>query len=301
MILEFAQTLLFAATLLVSVAFAGYLLSIFVAGKSRAKAKVSVASAKHFEDGVLGANEITKTAEKPRRSVAWWANKLVLVAAILVTCSMVARWIGTGKPPMASHYEFAVMFCWGMLVFQLIFEWRYKARTLSVLVLPVILGMLIYSTSLSYEANPLMPALQNSPMLTLHVFTAALSYGAAVVSFGAGVMYLLSPYIKWRGWPKSEILDDLGYRAVVITYPLLTISIILGSLWANVAWGRYWSWDPKETAALVTWFIYGAYLHARVVRGMRGKKAAWLLVLGFLAIIFTYFGNLWFGGLHSYV
>ena len=86
----------------------------------------------------------------------------------------------------------------------------------------------------------------------------------------------------------------------MIAYPLLTVMIILGAIWADIAWGRYWSWDPKETAALVTWLIYGGYLHARVVRDWRGKRAAWLLVLGFAAVLFTYFGNLFFGGLHSY-
>ena len=98
----------------------------------------------------------------------------------------------------------------------------------------------------------------------------------------------------------ADLLDEIGYRAVVIAFPLLTIMIILGAIWADIAWGRYWSWDPKETAALVTWLIYGAYLHARVVRDWRGSKAAWLLILGFAAILFTYFGNLFFGGLHSY-
>ena len=166
--------------------------------------------------------------------------------------------------------------------------------------LPVILAMLIYASTLSYEANPLMPALQNSPLLTLHVFTAALAYGAGVIAFGAAVMYLLSPHVRWSGWPKPDVLDELGYKAVIITFPMLTIMIILGSVWANIAWGRYWSWDPKETAALVTWLIYGAYLHARVVGGWRGRRAAWLLVLGFAAIVFTYFGNLFFGGMHSY-
>jgi ABC-type transport system involved in cytochrome c biogenesis permease subunit len=87
---------------------------------------------------------------------------------------------------------------------------------------------------------------------------------------------------------------------VVVGFPFLTLTIVLGAVWADVAWGRYWGWDPKETASLVTWLIYGAYLHARVVRGWRGRKAAWLLVLGFGATLLTYFGNLFFGGLHSY-
>ena len=96
------------------------------------------------------------------------------------------------------------------------------------------------------------------------------------------------------------MLDDLGYKATVVTFPMLTLMLILGAIWGNVAWGRYWGWDPKETAALVTWLIYGAYLHARVTRGWRGSRSAWLLILGFCAVIFTYLGNLFFGGLHSY-
>nr|WP_076387703.1 c-type cytochrome biogenesis protein CcsB [Vaginimicrobium propionicum] len=296
--LKFAQALLFATTILTAVSFAGYALAIISAKTARAKVLVGVG---------VGASQSTPASKgapaksTPVRGVAWWANKLTMVAFLVLCISMALRWVATGKPPMASHYEFAIMFCWGMLLFHLLFEAKYKVHTVAVFILPVVIGMLAYATTLSYEANPLMPALQNSPMLTLHVFTAALSYGAAVVSFGAAIMHLLADKMRSRPWPRSEVTDDLGYRSVVVAFPLLTISIILGALWANVAWGHYWSWDPKETAALVTWFIYGAYLHARVVRDWRGKKAAWLLVLGFTAIIFTYFGNLWFGGLHSYV
>jgi cytochrome c-type biogenesis protein CcsB len=104
---------------------------------------------------------------------------------------------------------------------------------------------------------------------------------------------------RW-GLPKPMVLDEIGYRAVVVGFPFLTLTIILGAVWAETAWGTYWSWDPKETASLVTWLIYGAYLHARVMRGWRGNRAAWLLVIGFLATLLTYFGNLIFGGLHSY-
>ena len=96
------------------------------------------------------------------------------------------------------------------------------------------------------------------------------------------------------------MLEDISYRAILIAFPLDTMVIILGALWADVAWGSYWSWDPKETASLFTWLIYGAYLHARVVRGWHGKRAAWLLLAGFGAVLLTFFGNLFFGGLHSY-
>lgn len=302
--LEMSQALLVATTVLITLSLGAYLVAAFsarLAKPAKARQKVLVgaapADATSADEPVVS---VAAPAAPPARGLAWYGNKFTAIALLALTGSLVARAISTGHAPFANHYEFAVSFAWGMILAVLYFEWRYRVRTLSLVVLPVILGMLIYASTLSYEANPLMPALQNSPLLTVHVFTAALAYGAAVVAFGAGLMYLLAPRIKWHGWPKPETLDELGYRAVVMTFPLLTVMIILGAIWANIAWGRYWSWDPKETAALVTWFIYGAYLHARVVRDWRGQKAAWLLVLGFAAILFTYFGNLFFGGLHAY-
>ncbi|MDP9801568.1 cytochrome c-type biogenesis protein CcsB [Arcanobacterium wilhelmae] len=283
--LEFSQILLFATAILVALAFTAYVLLTFTAWRTRSQKVTSVSS--------------TSAGSQPK-GVAWYASGLVVLALVALTASMILRWAATGKVPLANQYEFATSFAWGMLLFQVYFNHKYHARTLALFTLPVILAMLVYITTLSYENDPLMPALQNSPLLTIHVFTAALSYGAAVVGFGAALMFLLAPRISWRGWPKPELLDEIAYKAVVITFPLLTIMIILGSIWANIAWGRYWAWDPKETAALVTWLIYGAYLHARVVRDWRGNKAAWLLVIGFVAIIFTFFGNYWFGGLHSY-
>jgi ABC-type transport system involved in cytochrome c biogenesis permease subunit len=86
----------------------------------------------------------------------------------------------------------------------------------------------------------------------------------------------------------------------MVGFPAMFLTIVLGAVWADIAWGRYWSWDPKETASLVTWLIYGGYLHARVLRGWRGNRSAALLILGFGATLFTYFGNLFLGGLHSY-
>lgn len=321
--LEISQALLIATTVLVIFALVAYVVALLGAraGKTQsARATVAVGAAGLAQSDAGGSAAQDKSAAKVAaatvqgtkdrmgrgkagsvpRGVAWYASKFVQGALITLTGSLLARFFATGHAPFANHYEFAVSFGWGMILALVYFEYRYRVRTLAVVVLPVILAMLVYASTLSYEASPLMPALQNSPLLTLHVFTAALAYGAAVIAFGAAVMYLLSPYVKWSGWPKSETLDDLGYRAVIVTFPMLTIMIILGSVWANIAWGRYWSWDPKETAALVTWLIYGAYLHARVVGGWRGKRSAWLLVLGFAAIIFTYFGNLFFGGMHSY-
>ncbi len=239
-------------------------------------------------------------AVRPRRGVAWAADRAVEVALVSMTLALVLRSIAVGHAPFSNQYEFACSFAWGITAAYVFFERRYGVRALSLMVLPLALVMLLYASTVGSEARPLMPALQNHLLLTLHVITAVIAYGAVAVSAGAAILYLLRPHLKSRAIPSEELLDEISYRAVVITFPLLTIMVILGALWANIAWGRYWSWDPKETAALVTWLIYGAYLHARVVRGWRGSRSAWLLILGFAAILFTYFGNLFFGGLHAY-
>mgnify|MGYP000100379481 FL=1 len=299
--IEYSQALLLISTTLVVISTIAYLGAVLAARMTRAVATTSA-------DGVIvgeGSREVKVTGGSRRTplrrfTVAWWAAKSTQLALLLMTGVLITRTIATGHAPFSNHYEFAIAFTWGMLLAQVYFEWRYRIRTMSVITLPVILAMLIYASTMSYKPNPLMPALQNSPLLTLHVFTASLGYGAALVSFAAAVMYLLAPYVKWKGWPSRESLDELGYKATVVTFPMLTLMLILGSIWGNVAWGRYWGWDPKETAALVTWLIYGAYLHARVTRSWRGKKSAWLLVLAFAAVVFTYLGNLFFGGLHAY-
>ena len=299
--IEYSQALLLISTTLVVISTIAYLGAVLAARMTRAAATTSA-------DGVVvgeGSREVKVTGGSRRTplrrfTVAWWAAKSTQLALLLMTGVLITRTIATGHAPFSNHYEFAIAFTWGMLLAQVYFEWRYRIRTMSVITLPVILAMLIYASTMSYKPNPLMPALQNSPLLTLHVFTASLGYGAALVSFAAAVMYLLAPHVKWKGWPSRESLDELGYKATVVTFPMLTLMLILGSIWGNVAWGRYWGWDPKETAALVTWLIYGAYLHARVTRSWRGKKSAWLLVLAFAAVVFTYLGNLFFGGLHAY-
>ena len=168
------------------------------------------------------------------------------------------------------------------------------------LALPVALGLMLYATTIPATSEPLVPALQNNLLLTVHVAVAIVAYGTFSVAFAAALLYLIQPPEGRRGLPRPEVLDEISYKAIIIGFPFLTLTIVLGAVWADVAWGSYWSWDPKETASLVTWLIYGSYLHARVVRGWRGSGAAWLLVLGFGATLFTYFGNLFFGGLHSY-
>ena len=307
--IEYSQALLLITTTLVAISTIAYLGAFFAVRMSVRGAGPAAATAGQTGtviintgdgDRVVSVTGGVHRAPIKRFTVTWWAAKSTQMSLVLLTGSLVARTIATGHMPFSNHYEFAISFAWGMILAQVYFEWRCRVRTVSIIVLPVILAMLIYASTLSYQPSPLMPALQNSPLLTLHVLTASIGYGASVVSFAAALMYLLAPHVRWKGWPREEVLDDLGYKATVVTFPMLTLMLILGAIWGNVAWGRYWGWDPKETAALVTWLIYGAYLHARVTRGWRGSRSAWLLILGFCAVIFTYLGNLFFGGLHSY-
>ncbi|HZK05234.1 MAG TPA: c-type cytochrome biogenesis protein CcsB [Actinomycetaceae bacterium] len=228
------------------------------------------------------------------------ATGATVLALVLLTVYIVMRSVVTGHAPFTNQHEFAIAFVWAIVACYLVFEWRYDMRAISLVAIGIAAALLLYGLNLDTGVRPLMPALQNNPMLTLHVGTAMLSYGATCISFGAAVLYLIRPYVKWRGMPSGEVLDEVSYRAAVIAYPLITAMIILGAVWAQTAWGRYWGWDPKETAALITWLIWSAYLHARVFRGWRGRRAAWLVVIGFASVLFAYFGNHFFGGLHSY-
>jgi cytochrome c-type biogenesis protein CcsB len=229
-----------------------------------------------------------------------WGTIFTINAFAFLTGALAFRWMAAGHGPFSNMYEFSLSFVWGTLAAELYFEFRYGLRSLALLVLPVCLAMLAYAATVPSDIDPLVPALQNSLLLTVHVVVAIAAYGAFALSFAAGSLFLFNRGDRVRWLPKREILDEVGYKAVMFAFPMMALVIILGALWAQVAWGQYWSWDPKETAALVTWLIYGGYLHARVVRGWKGERSAYLLVLGFLAVLFTYFGNYFFGGLHSY-
>ncbi len=249
-------------------------------------------------DGTTGAT-VTVVARGPG-VIARYGSLIAWLSLAFLTASLVFRTVAVGHGPFANMYEFSVAFAWGVLAMYLYFEYRYQQQILGLIALPVALGLLLYATTIPSTSEPLVPALQNNLLLTMHVAVAIVAYGTFAVSFAAAVLHLIQPEGGRRPLPRPEVLDEISYRAVVIGFPFLTLTVVLGAVWADVAWGSYWSWDPKETASLLTWLIYGAYLHARVVRGWRGNRAAWLLVAGFAATLFTYFGNLFFGGLHSY-
>jgi cytochrome c-type biogenesis protein CcsB len=262
-------------------------------------AAVRVSRARTFAAEGAGGGEVALGPDEPS-GLAFFGTLTTLLALGFLTAALVFRWFGTGHGPFANMYEFSIAFAWGALAVHVYFLQRYRQWATGVVVLPIALAMLLYATTNPSTAAPLVPALQNSLLLTVHVAVAVIAYGAFAVGFGAALLYVVQPNEQRWFLPRRELLDDLSYRATLVGFPFLTLTIVLGAVWADVAWGRYWSWDPKESASLVTWIICGAYLHARAARGWRGQRAALLLMLVFAATLFTYFGNYFFGGLHSY-
>jgi cytochrome c-type biogenesis protein CcsB len=219
---------------------------------------------------------------------------------------MESHQMGHGRIPLTNQYESMVLFAWATASVYLLLELRYRNRIIGAFVafipfLSLGLGSLLFDTTI----RPLVPALQSN-WLTAHVITCFLGYAAFAASFGVSLLYMVRQRLDPEGrmakvLPSEDLLDHLNYRAIATGFPFLSLGIITGAIWADVAWGTYWSWDPKETWSLITWLIYAAFLHARLSRGWRGKRAAVLSVIGFAATLFTYFGvNFLLSGLHSY-
>ena len=229
----------------------------------------------------------------------------------MLVMSQLFRTIVVQHAPWSNLYEFSISFSCALLlcylIFEALFHERVRAWGLYVCLLALVTIAIAIYLGITYNmingTQQLIPALQDQPILTVHVSMAIFAYALFSVSFGAALIVLLQNGEGQRfAWlPSAEAADELAYKAVIVGFPLLALTLILGAYWANYAWGHYWSWDPKETSALVTWLIYAIYLHARGIRGWHGKRAAWLLTLGFAATLFTYYGVSFFvPSLHSY-
>ena len=299
--LNLSQYALIAGLMLVVLAVICYIAALML-GRSVRREPVMAHAVGHAGGGGVATAVVPPppVASGQRRSLALYGTYFTRLAAVFLTACLVLRTIATGHGPFTNQYEFSVAFAWGMVAAYIYFEHRYHIRTIALLVLPIAAALLLYALTVGATANPLVPALQNNLLLTIHVAVAIIAYGAFSISFAAAVLYLTQPEEGRPGWPKPALMDEIGYRAVIIGFPLLTMTVVLGAVWAEIAWGSYWSWDPKETASLLTWLVYGAYLHARVARGWVGRRAAWLLIAGFASVLLCFFGNLFFGGLHSY-
>jgi cytochrome c-type biogenesis protein CcsB len=230
---------------------------------------------------------------------------------------MVLRWVesyrmGFGHAPLSNFYESLVFGAWSVVLIYLLMDARYRSKELGVFPLGLAFLTMAYasfSTNVETKIQPLIPALKSN-WLIAHVITCFLGYAGFAVASGLGIVYLLKGPNKhpdnpgsgiWARMPSIQTLDELMYQNIVFGFLLLTVGIITGSVWANSAWGSYWSWDPKETWSLITWLVYALLLHARLARGWHGRRIAWLSVIGFSCVIFTYLGvNFLLSGLHSY-
>ena len=237
--------------------------------------------------------------------VAKLAVGLQALGLVLHTAALVCRGIGAGRLPLTNQYEFATSFAWGLCLVSLIFVLRFRFPVLGAFAAPVIFLIIGYAAMQSKEVRELMPSLRSN-WLGFHVSTAIIAYGAFGVSFVLSVIFLLRDRMKASGFldqhiPNREKLDMISYRSVSLGLLFLTFTIVTGAIWAERAWGSYWSWDPKETWSLVTWIIYAAYLHLRIRRGWQGRVAAVFAAVGFVCVIFTYIGvNTLLPGIHSY-
>lgn len=230
------------------------------------------------------------------------------------TAGIILRWIesyrlGIGHAPLSNLYESLVFFAFTLALIYLIIEFRYRNRIIGAFIMPLVFLAMAYaslSPNISDRIQPLIPALKSN-WLIAHVIACFVGYAAFAMAFGLSIMYL----VKQRetvetggGWldllPKKQALDELNHQMIMFGFIFLTAGIITGAVWANSAWGRYWGWDPKETWSLITWFVYATLLHARLMRGWYGKRIAYLSIIGFAAVIFTYFGVNYLPGLHSY-
>ena len=245
------------------------------------------------------------------------ATGITLVVFGINTVAIVLRWIesyqlGIGHAPFSNLYESLIFFAWTIAFIYLWIEFKTGLKTIGVFSLPLAFLSMAYasfSPNMNTRIQPLLPALKSN-WLIAHVITCFLGYAAFAVSCSLAVMFLLrARKAKERSpeatrsflFPDQAVLDELIYQTVMVGFLLLTLGIATGSIWAHSAWGAYWSWDPKETWSLITWLVYAALLHARMMKGWHGRRMAWFSLVGFACVLFTYFGvNFILSGLHSY-
>ena len=275
----------------------------------------------------------------PKFTIASLLGKtLSIFANITIFVILAGRWVFHGYFPLSNLYESLLFLSWLLLFIHLFLESKTKSKLLGAIILPVVLfiygfGNLTLPLEMQ-KASPLVPALQSN-WLMMHVSLMILSYATLISGSLISILFLMlsakQPFIKntktsgLDNYPTTikgesvavlnykvkspsifsskllSTMDNISYRIISLGFPFLTIGIIAGAVWANEAWGSYWSWDPKETWALITWLVFAAYLHARIVKGWEGKGPAFLASIGFFVVWICYLGVNFLGqGLHNY-
>ncbi|MBM4339281.1 MAG: c-type cytochrome biogenesis protein CcsB [Deltaproteobacteria bacterium] len=233
---------------------------------------------------------------------------IVIIGFVSHTLALIVRYLEAGYTPVTNLHESFSFFAWMIIGILLIANFKYKIKVLGAFLTSIALIFMLFAFALPKEILPLAPVLR-SFWHPFHVTFAFLGNAIFTLAFCCGVIYLIQEHqLKSKKMgavakrlPSLKVLDDLNYQSLKFGFPLLTLGIITGAVWAEYAWGRYWGWDPKETWSLITWFLYAAMLHQRLTVGWRGRKAAIMAIAGFFAVLFTFLGvNLILPGLHAY-
>ena len=233
-----------------------------------------------------------------------WLGALLLGACVLL------RALSVGRPPLGNMYEFAIVGSLFVIVAYLIWSLRRDVRSLGIFVVgPTLLTEMLAALVFYTAASQLMPSLKDY-WLTIHVTVAILSVAFFTIAFSTTILYFVQLWREEKGdtkfrfmdaVPDSATLDRTTYGLLIIAFPLWTFTLIAGAIWAQKAWGHYWSWDPKEVWTLVIWVVYAAYLHARATAGWSGRKAAYIALAGFACVLFNFcVVNVFIVGQHSY-
>ena len=254
---------------------------------------------------------------------SWWpsgiwmrsAFGLTLVGLAMHLAAILTRGLAEHRVPWGNMYEFITAITFMAVLVLVAAAIRFRAHYLGLFVLlPVVLALALDVTVIYTPAGNLVPAL-NSYWIEIHVTAMIIATGLYIVGAVVTVLYLIADRNERRALaglpsrtaglmahlPATNILDRLSYRSILFAFPVWTFGVIAGAIWADHAWGRYWGWDPKETWSFITWVVYAGFLHARATGGWRGRKAAYIHLIGFGCLLFNLVGiNLWITGLHSY-
>jgi len=244
------------------------------------------------------------------KNLAWVGT---LSANLILFFILASRWLTSGYFPLSNLYESLLFLSWCLLFILKLIESKTKSKLIGAVVVPIILLIISFATLILPKpmqySSPLVPSLQSN-WLMMHVSMMMFSYSILILGSLLSILMLVLIKTKNTNFRLNSLatnknlinnLDNWSYRTIGLGFPLLTIGIISGAVWANEAWGSYWSWDPKETWALITWLIFAAYIHARLSKGWEGEKAAILGSCGFFVVWVCYLGTNFLGqGLHSY-
>jgi cytochrome c-type biogenesis protein CcsB len=241
-----------------------------------------------------------------RKKISFAATGLMGIGLVLQTMAIILRSVAAHHLPLTNMFEYISLFAWFAAILYFVSLKVYRMQIIGAFISPVIFMLMASASLLPKDMSiRLMPAL-HSYWLQIHVSVAALGESAFVVGFAANIMYFIKKALPQDSafgnrMPDLKKLDLVSYKAVTVGYPLFTIgALFAGAIWAEQAWGTFWSWDPKEVGSLIVWLVYTAYLHARLVRGWVGTRAIVLSSIGFLCTLLTFFANLVLGGLHAY-